>query len=196
MNSTSPVYPRLDFLYNLCRDCYRDVLDQMIFHEVIFVSYVWGMITNQFEPANLFQTICFLLIVMISLPSLMLDRLVSLFETHRRIKPKMLRQVEAVASGSRTTLLTPSEREACLQDYMALKFVQKRSQMADPRQLPTPQLTFVLHSGERITLYPAGNDIDITRTDKKGRSLVSYWVRGTQMRDRLDAMTAVDVREA
>jgi len=168
----------------------------MIFDGVMFVSYVWSMITNQFEPANLFQTICFLLIVLISLPSLMLDRLVSRFETHRRIKPKMLREVEAVASGKLPSLITASEREACLQDYLALKFVQKRSQMADLRQLPTPQLTFVLSSGERITLYPAGTDIDITRTDKKGRALVSYWVRGTQMRERLDALNTVDVREA
>lgn len=147
------------------------------------VASLWSMIANQFAPDNLFQTICFLLILMISLPSLMLDRIVRVFETHRRLRMKDILRVTAGDESSEQ-----ADLEQLLADYSGLKFVQKRAHVLSPEQLPTPHLTFFLRSGEVLAVYLSGAEIDITRMDKSGRAVVTYWVRGAAMFARLQKL--------
>jgi len=149
------------------------------------MSALWNLITSQFDSANLFQTVCFIVMLIISLPTLMLDRIVRIFETHRRIKAKYIDNVQLTSASGKSTQLDGSAAADILADYSDVKFVQKRLRVADPAELPVPRVTFKLTSGELVALYPVGSDIDITRTDKRGQAVVSYWARGSHMRERL-----------
>lgn len=149
---------------------------------------------SPFSGGNLFLTICILLMIFISLPSLMLDRIIRLFEIHRRIRPRDLKAVEVQAGQRLEAVADARLREEILGDYAAAKFVQKTGAVnADP---PEPRIVLETGAGERVVAFWTGLEVNITRFDRRGRAAVTYWVRGGGLADRLRALAVLEAAGA
>lgn len=145
-------------------------------------------IASQLTGDNLFRNVCILLALLISLPALVLDRIVRLFATHRRIKPGQLVSVTLSAPGAERTL-AGEERDSVLRAYTQARFVQKRASVVDSPAGPVIRLDTKL--GEHMLVFMAGDEVNITRFDRKGRPVVTYWVREPRLREKLAQHSAL-----
>lgn len=145
-------------------------------------------IASQITGNNLFRNICILLMLLISLPALVLDRIARLFATHRRIRPRQLVSVSMSSCGVERTL-AQEERDAVLSAYAEAKFVQKRAGVVESPSGPVIRLDTT--PGERMLIFMAGSEVDITRFDKRGRPVATYWVRESRLRKRLTQDSAL-----
>ncbi len=147
------------------------------------MSAFGSWIAGQFSSENLFQTIAFFLVVLISLPSLVLDRIIRLFETHRRYKSKYLAGVRIIVNGQANDISNQEAALKILSDYNTVKFVQQRDRPHATR--PAAYIELLMRSGEKVYMYKIGQEFDITRTNKSGDPIVTYWGRSPDIFARL-----------
>jgi len=136
-------------------------------------------IAQQFDSANLFQTVAILVLLAISLPTFMLDKVVGHFAVHRIFKARDVRQITLTSHSTVAFSLTEEDESRALTGYNQCTFIQKRTEHLS--SFTPPYLSIELHSGETIYIYDGTTDLDVQRTNSRGVPVATYWVRSKEL---------------